>query len=112
MEFISQLDDKDLAEFKNRLVKSFPFFYYPASELKIERLMLENKPCNHMVVRSITQGTYSVTDFDCAVINGSSENAKSIQNIVKNFMIEKFPDDYPYFYNKNLSKKLDEEKIK
>lgn len=112
MEFVSQLNDKDLAELKNKLAVSFPFFYYPASELKIERLMIENKPCNHMVVRSETQGTYSVTDFDCAVINGSSENAKSIQKVVKNFMIEKFPDDYPYFYNKNLSKKLDEERIK
>lgn len=112
MEFISQLDEKDIAEIKNRLVQSIVFCFYPASELIVERPVVEGKNCNYLMIYSQTQGVYKLNDFDCAIVNGSSVNAKSIQNIVKNFMIEKFPEDYPYFYNKNLSKKLDNEKIK
>lgn len=112
MEFISKLDNKDIADLKNKLSVSFPFFYYPASELALERPVFDKVNCNYMIVRSKTQGTYKVTDFDCAVIQGSSENASAIKKVVKHFMIENFPEDYPYFYNKNLSKKLDEEIIK
>ena len=112
MTFISQLNNEDKATIKNNLLREMPFGFYPASELNIDQPLSNGRQVNYLLVRSVTQGLYRVTDFDCAVINGSSENAKAIKKVVKDFLVKRFPDDYSYFYNKNLSKKLEEERIK
>ncbi|MBP3619129.1 MAG: hypothetical protein J6J24_00540 [Clostridia bacterium] len=108
--FISNLDDEDELQIKSNLTHRYPFCKCPENDFTMQQMHFRREEQFGLVIKSRSFGTYIATDFDCVIVQGSSEVANVIREVVKDYLNDRFL-EYREEFNENLDRKTEKERI-
>ena len=100
--FIEKLSKQEIISFTNK--------YFPTCKVSNIQI-INNSLCIKLQGETIMH-ILVFGDFDAKIMDGMKIENDSLQNAWKNFLNEKFVDEYKQAYNENLLKKYEQEMIK